>query len=356
MRLKPDIGNLNPHRIGLGPENDWRSPLVLPSLDRQPSDYQVAKDDERAAVLEKLWFGDLTGDPAEQEAARSLAATVAEVQGLRPFSPAVQRLLTTIQDEYYTVIEVTEIIESDPSLAARVMRTVNSAAYGLKRECTSIRHAITLLGANAISQMAAAMAILQMFGGTEGPAATVSTHSARVGSLTRVIAGQCALPAADAVFTCGLLHDIGKLLLLQVSDSLPIGNEVDPYPLLLRGCEQAPNALHEREREIFGFDHAVLAGHVLNSWSIPDPVPEVIAWHHQPDRAYAADEQKATAVAAVRVADRLAYRLVGLEELSPELIDDLEQDPAFGLLQLSEEKLRRLWEPLRSACAETSLS
>ncbi len=304
-------------------------------------------------VLEQLWFGPMSGDPAEQEAARSLAATVAEIQGLRPFSPAVQRLLSAVQDEFYTVAEITKIIEAATSLTARVMRMVNSAASGLRQRCKSIDHAIALLGANTISSMAAAMAILDMFSGKRGPAAVVSEHSAAVGASCRVLARACNIREQDALSTAGILHDVGKLLLLQVSDSLTIGGETDPYPALVAKHSSGPDALHKREREVFGFDHAVLAGHVLRAWQLPDPVPQIVAWHHQPERAFGEEGNIARLVAALRLADRTAYELTPSPEPDLDLIDELTKDPASKVLGLNDEQFASLWEDLHEASKTT---
>lgn len=307
----------------------------------------------RISILEQLWFGELSEDPAEQEAARSFAATVAEVQGLRPFSPAVQRLLSAINNEYFTVDEVTAIIEGDTTLAARVMRTVNSAAYGLRCRCTSVRHAVTLLGSSAISQMSAAMAILDMFAGSKGPAALVTTHSASVASVTRVLAERGKFDNRDLLFTCGLLHDVGKLLLLQVSESLRLGDGEDPYPNLLAEVSKEFDVCHRREREHYGFDHGVLGGHVLRAWQIPEPIPQIVAWHHQPERALSEGGTIAASIAAIRLADRIAY-LSGREP-SDALWDELLEE-LVSVLDVDESKLAEWWPDLVTAAQASGLS
>lgn len=300
-------------------------------------------------IIEALWFGEPGEEQADLEAARSFAATVAEVQGLRPFSPAVQRLLMAVQNEFYTVVEVTEIIEGDTSLAARVMRSVNSAAYGLRQRCKSIDHAVALLGANAISQMAAAMAILDQFAGNEGPAAGVTQHSVAAAGLARVIGSALKLPDRDALFTCGLLHDIGKLMLLQVSDTVTIGPEADPYPGLLLSLAGKLDMVHQRERELYGYDHAVLAGHVLRAWKIPEPVPQVVAWHHQPLRAYDAPGDLGKLVAAVRVADQLSFRVIESPEPDMALVEALCNEADATRIGLDDRLLTSLWDDLYDA-------
>jgi HD-like signal output (HDOD) protein len=306
-------------------------------------------------VTQELWYPEPAEDPAHQEAARSLAAMVGEMRGLRPFSPAVQKLLVTIQNEYYTVEEVTRIIESDTSLAARVMRTVNSAAVGLRSRCKSLSKAITLLGARAIASMATAMSLIDKFSGDRGAAAVVTAHSAGVASCVRLLGAELKLPERDALFTCGLLHDLGKLLMLQVSDSLTIGAEHDPYPKMIEVNKGRHDVVHVLERTLYGYDHAVLAAHVLQVWQLPAPVPQVVAWHHQPDRAYHAGGDMAKLVAAVRLADRMAYELRGLPEPDHFLIGELAADPAAKLVALDEARLEKLWPDIHAAVNVTHI-
>jgi HD-like signal output (HDOD) protein len=59
-----------------------------------------------------------------------------------------------------------------------------------------------------------------------------------------------------------------------------------------------------QERAQLGYDHAVLGAHVLAHWKIPDPIPRIVAWHHQPNRAYA-DAKLARITACLRIADRI---------------------------------------------------
>ncbi|MSP24570.1 MAG: HDOD domain-containing protein [Myxococcales bacterium] len=306
-------------------------------------------------ISEDLWFGELGTDPAEQEAARSLAAMVAEMRGLRPFSPAVQRLLTTVKNVYFSVDEVTKIIEGDAALAARVLRTVNSAALGLRQRCKSVKHAVTLLGARAITQMASSVQLLDHFGGSSEAGATIIAHSSGVAALCRVLGEKLRLPDRDTLFTCGLLHDLGKLLILQVSGDLIVGEQPDPYPALLIEHAGKHDVMHKHERNLFGYDHAVLGAHVLRAWMLPEPVPQVVAWHHQPERAYTESGDVASMVAAVRLADRLAYELPALPDPDPVRLFDLCEDSCSKFLGLDEIAFTRMWPELHEASKVSDL-
>jgi HD-like signal output (HDOD) protein len=232
-----------------------------------------------------------------QRAARSLAATVAKVHGAVPLPDAAQRLLAVTEATDFEVVEVVQIIETDPGLTGRLIQHANSALGG-RACCASVTQAVTLLGVKTLRSVALAATALELFGQDEEPvAAAIAQHARRVGAIARFLSPHCGL-AADEMYTCGLLLDVGKLMLLRAADA-------DYCELLAR--DHASSTLHLEERHRYGFDHAVLAGHVLTSWKLPHPLPRVIAWHHQPGRAYRAAGKLPAMVALVRVADELAY-------------------------------------------------
>ncbi|MCA9667907.1 MAG: HDOD domain-containing protein [Myxococcales bacterium] len=296
-------------------------------------------------VVERLWFADETDEVAEQAAARSMAAAVATVVGLRPFPIAAQRLISAVQNPNYRISEIVRIIEPDPTLAARVLQGVNSAAYFLVAKVTSIRHAVALLGARNVGEIAAALTVLELVEDNSGLAEGQRLHMQRTATLARVLAAECGLPL-DAVYSCALLHDIGKLLMLQVQG--------DEYAQLLRDHDDDRDMLHILERGAYGYDHAVLGGHALRTWGIPDLVATVVSWHHQPARAFAEGGTVARLVSLVRLADRLSYDLAAYDEPDEALIEALARDESATYLRISGESIARVWDELQSMAAETA--
>lgn len=285
---------------------------------------------------EELWFGDVSAEAeAEREAAASLAARIAQIQGLKPFPVAAQRLLASVRDPDFDVGEVAALIEGDVSLAARVLKVVNAAAFGLARRCNTVHHAVVLLGARTISELAAALVVMDMFKGNDALVSGLRRHAAGTATIGRQLATSIGLPDEN-VFTGGLLHDLGKLLLLQSPEP--------DYPTLLASAPMERDAVHARERRIYGYDHAVLAGHVLAAWKVPAPLPQVVAWHHQPVRAYEAGGRVAQTVALVRLADRIAHAVARVEsggEADP--LDALARDEAATYLGVDASLMTELW-------------
>jgi putative nucleotidyltransferase with HDIG domain len=282
---------------------------------------------------EQEWFGGRDQE-AEEAASKSLAATAARIVGAKPFPVAAKRLEELTRTTSARIEQVVGVLESDPALSARLLRLVNSAGYGLKVRCTSVRHAAVLVGTRRLNQVATTAAILDLFESSNSLAAELLEHAAIVGSLCRYLAVHLGLPH-DELFTCGFLHDIGKIMLLDT--------EREVYPALLREFGGSADSVHEQERRVFGFDHATLGAHVLTAWNIPEPVPKVIAWHHQPARAMQ-DSLLSAMVQTLRLADLLAYELGrGQEQAGIALVA---QSEAARYLDISEPQLASMWKDL----------
>jgi len=284
---------------------------------------------------ENEWFGGRDQD-AEEAASKSLAATAARIVGAKPFPVAAKRLEELTRTTTARIEQVVMVLESDPALSARLLRLVNSAGYGLKVRCTSVRHAAVLVGTRRLNQVATTAAILDLFESSNTLAAELLEHAAIVGSLCRYLAVHLGLPH-DELFTCGFLHDIGKIMLLDT--------EREVYPGLLREFGGNADSVHEQERRVFGFDHATLGAHVLTAWNIPEPVPKVIAWHHQPARALQ-DSLLSAMVQTLRLADLLAYELGRRQE--QEGIQLVAASEAAQYLDISEPQVAAMWHDLMS--------
>jgi putative nucleotidyltransferase with HDIG domain len=284
---------------------------------------------------EQSWFGG-RDEEAEQAASKSLAATAARIVGAKPFPVAAKRLEELTRTTSARIEQVVVVLESDPALSARLLRLVNSAGYGLKVRCTSVRHAAVLVGTRRLNQVATTAAILDLFESSNTLAAELLEHAAVVGSLCRYLAVHLGLPH-DELFTCGFLHDIGKIMLLDT--------EREVYPALLREFGGNADSVHEQERRVFGFDHATLGAHVLTAWNIPEPVPKVIAWHHQPARALQ-DSLLSAMVQTLRLADLLAYELGRRQD--QEGIQLVAASEAAQYLDISEPQLAAMWADLGS--------
>lgn len=293
-------------------------------------------------VLEELWFGD--EDPAQpsETASRSLAATVARIQGLKPFPVAAQRLMTLLSDPAFRTEEVRAVMETDPSLAARTLAIANSPIFRGLVPCRTIEQAVVRLGAKNVRDVAVGVAVMSMFSDAKEAGQRIRDHCVGVAAIVRLLATVAMPKEGSSLFLAGLMHDVGQLLLLQTREM-----EYD-QPDEDGRFDETPIA----ERARLGYDHAVLGGHVMKLWRIPDPIAQIVAWHHQPARAFAAGGEMGLMVALLRAADRLDLAMAQAEQLDDATLRRASSDAAWTYADLSAGDLRQLWPALREARAQ----
>ena len=297
-------------------------------------------------ILEELWFGEDNVLATTAQAAASFAAIMADLEGLRPFSQVARHVLEYVANPNFDVGRLQEIMEQDPALATKILRLANSAAFRPREPCGSIKQAIMVLGSRTLSEVATSLSMMATFSDLRGIGRTVRDHCASTGALVRTLALQQA-NAGGGSYIVGLLHDFGKLLLIQAEPATYLrihGNEMADF-----------DTIHLREREVLGYDHAVLGGHILRKWGLPEPIPKVVAWHHQPARAFAAGGEVALHVALVRVAENID-RVLRLDSLpTPQETERIVATPECEYLGFRARDLAGIWDDLRAVKQEALL-
>ncbi len=289
------------------------------------------------------WYDDAE-EGAESEAANSLAAQAAKLVGLKPFPVVAQSVMQMVASPDCNIAALTDVIRNDTAVAARVMRLANSALFRVGQPVDSIEQALMRLGTSTIYQLVTAIAVMGLFTGSNRPAARFRNHCTGVAAVGRALAQSQKWVGANQVFLCGLMHDLGKLLLLQV-DELDYGDFSE--------ADLEADASHAKERAMLGYDHAVLGAHVLNAWNLPEVVAHTVALHHQPQLAYTeeADPTLAQLVAYVRVANFIDHQLQHNTPWSPNLEKALGDGVDVARTDLSVDVIGGQWAQLAEARA-----
>jgi putative nucleotidyltransferase with HDIG domain len=221
------------------------------------------------------------------------------LQKVPPFPPVAARLLTVLSSPEVEVAEVAELIKSDPTLSARMLRCINSAAFGLGRQVSDMRQAVGLLGFERTRQITAMCATATFARGTRNNAELQICwlHSMATAILATEIATSC--NAFEKVaFTAGILHDIGRLGLIVA------------YPNRYAQAAREANGrcvdFLDFEREQFGLDHAEAGRLLAETWELPDQFRMVAGRHHDPCEGTEVDLIRIVHVAC-RLADSLGY-------------------------------------------------
>jgi len=197
-----------------------------------------------------------------------------------PAMPGAALKLMTLADAPGTTIQqIEDILRQDPGLTANLLKLANSAYFGIPSKVGSVRQALMLLGLKRLIQLVVATCASAIIDrgvpGYDLPAGELWRHSLAVSVAAKGLAGELKLRAADEIFTAGLLHDIGKLILGQFVQ--------EEYPQIERALAQGM-AFEAAEKAVIGIDHAEIGAHVLAQWALPDNIVHAVRWHHAPEK------------------------------------------------------------------------
>ena len=211
-------------------------------------------------------------DPAQQ-----LADKISEISSL---PDTATRIIQAVQDPNSGAHDLMKVLQADPSLTARVLRTINSAAYGLSERVTDLQKAISYLGFNQIRNLALTASISEIFkdGKQIGPytRSTLWRHMVGVAIAARMVSRRLELPNPEESFLAGLLHDVGIILIDQYAHP----KFVTVMMSLERGPADQTPSLVATERELLGFDHTQIGELLAKSWRFPDALVAAIRYHH----------------------------------------------------------------------------
>ncbi len=235
----------------------------------------------------------------------SLNDIVQKVEELPALPNITHKVLKLTSDPKTTIPELSEVITKDQVLTAKVLRMANSAYYGYARRIYSINEAVVILGFGTIRSLVLAASVYNVmdkeFQGYFLPKGDLWKHSMSTALTARSLARRTGYELPDQAFIAGLLHDIGKTVLntYMTSAFLSVINKVNE--------EKIP--FMEAERQILGFDHAVVGARVAEKWNLPEILVEAIAKHHSPREAI--NNPKLTSI--VHVADAASMSMgIGL--------------------------------------------
>ncbi len=208
---------------------------------------------------------------------------------------------------------VSEIIERDIGISARVLQLVSSAFYGLPRAVTSIGGAVAYLGVEVIKAIVLSVEVSRMFPLTQSiPDFSVDAlqqQGMRASQFAKRILGH--EPGGDVLLVAGLLQDTGQLVLASRAASR--------FGVALSTASAQKQPLREVETDLFGASHAEIGAYLLGLWGLPQRVVSAVANHLEPQRMGGRVFDAATAlyVANLLVVDP---DVPALEEVPPHTI------------------------------------
>jgi HD-like signal output (HDOD) protein len=220
---------------------------------------------ERACSLQALLADDV------------LKRQVSGIASLPSLPRAFAALTRALAEPEVSLKRVADIVQQDVGMCAKILQIANSGFFALPRQVTNVQAAIGVLGTNMLKNLVLSVEVFRAFeGGRRAGFALEELH--RHGLVAAAIARRL-LPdrqQAEDAFMAGMLHVVGRLVL---ATRLP-----DEFSKVLEMARAQGCPLHEVERERLGVTHAEVGAYLLGLWSLPYPIVEAVAHHHEPRR------------------------------------------------------------------------
>lgn len=243
----------------------------------------------------------------------NLQIVIKEIKNLKPIPAVVTSLLEIIDDPNASMNEITKIIQYDPAITADLLRTANSAYFGLKRPAETIQEAAMMLGTDHVVDLVMLKVSAQVAKGTqkgydlhEGALWKYSVSSALI---AKQVAVQLDLPNKNSIFSAALLKDIGKTVLDKFIR--------DAFEKISNLVINENFSFMEAEKQIIGVDHAELGAMIAKMWKFSPRMVGIIRNHHLSSETMVRDKDLAVVYLSDCIcmmmgmgvgADGLAYR------------------------------------------------
>ncbi|MBI3037972.1 HDOD domain-containing protein [bacterium] len=204
------------------------------------------------------------------------------VDKMPSLSPTVSKTIQIVNDITATPKQLMDVIKLDPILTGKVLKLINSAFFGLPQKITALDRAIILVGVNTIKNLALSTAVAGSFCDNKKVAARINMeelwlHALGVAVTSKLIAREIKIPRPlqEEFFIAGLLHDIGKLLLVQYFP--------DEYAEVVDEIKVSGASIIEVEHKRFQANHEEVGGLLSEKWRLYDSLIEPIVSHHSPN-------------------------------------------------------------------------
>jgi putative nucleotidyltransferase with HDIG domain len=286
----------------------------------QAVSYRAAR--HTLAPLDRLPLEELAA-PAKEPTTDFLEKFIDQDIALPEIPTIVMELNEVIANPLSTADQMAQVINKSPSLTAMLLKIVNSSFYGLPSKVDRVSLAVTLIGTRELTSLALGISIISMFKSIPTSLLTMRSflkHSLACGLLSRLLAAQKAMRQTEQMFTAGLLHDIGRLILFNYFPEDALG--------ALRHARQTCDRLYRAEKKRLGCDHGQIGKYLLNRWRLPLVIENTVCFHHEPSEA-----PDPVPAAIVHVADLLVNAL-GLGTSGERLVPPLDAR-AWEALDLS---------------------
>lgn len=194
-----------------------------------------------------------------------------------PASPAiVSTLMNQTTDSAADLEKICQTLMADQSLTARLLKLSNSSFYGRAKEVSTLREAILILGFKTLRSLVLAASTHSLYknSGESKVTEKLWEHSLAVAIASRFIAEEIGHPQVEEAFIAGLMHDIGKLVMIEKLHG--------EYLKIIQTVENSHSNFVDEEKSRLSYTHADVGLLLLNKWAFPPALANAVFEHHHP--------------------------------------------------------------------------
>jgi HD-like signal output (HDOD) protein len=260
-------------------------------------------------------------------------SAVAGSRGIPIMPQAAQKAFQLATDPSAEARDFIEIIEADEALAARVLKIANSVFFDRGKASTTIEEAVLVIGINELRCLLNATALSEIFSSRLSERTQLWANDIATALIAKRLAQRFFPAKTELAFLGGLMHDVGKLFMLQRA-----GEE---YRRVLGLVSTKAMPFCQAEEEVFVFNHCEAGQLIGERWNFSPELTHIVRYHHQPFTAEDLGGKIATLTALIKCADTLAHAL------------GLGQPASFSRMRMrAEEELGDVWQVLGIADKE----
>lgn len=226
------------------------------------------------------------------------AREIIETQEFATLPAVASKVLSLLEDDDVNIRSLSTLIETDPALTLKVLRVANSPLYATRSEVNSINQAIINLGLNRLTNIVLGISIFSKFfissnAELSGLIDKFWWHSSSTGMIAKSLSTKLNKFFKETEFIGGLIHDIGKLALLQYNPGM--------FKEVMMLVESG-NSDVEAENMVFGTNHNEIGFEISKLWKLPKELSQIMYNHTKPSDSIDNKEL----VSLVRLADLFA--------------------------------------------------
>ena len=200
---------------------------------------------------------------------------LAKLQDIPTLPMVAMKVTELINDPNSSSSDIAEVLKKDQVLTAKILRLVNSSYYAIPGGVADVQRALAFLGFNTLAQLVLSLSVFSVFSNADHEEFSMLAfwrHALGTAVCSELLARRLKFPKPEEAFTCGLLHDIGKLVLHEIDSQRLVS--------IVKETATQQSSFLDIERKMDLPGHSYLGETIATRWGLPQVIRLAIRYHH----------------------------------------------------------------------------